>query len=245
MAATTSGDTIAVTVLAAHAVVRAGLKHTLGSQARMLFAGEASTMDDAVSLATQTKASVALVDPDSDGVPFHAISALYETGSRVLVLTAATDVRFHQRAFELGAAGVVSKDHSLETLIRAIERVHAGEMWLERGKTASLLSAVFSPQDPEHAKIQTLTKRELEIVALVGNGLKNVGIGTRLFISAATVRNHLTSILSKLELTDRFELAVYAFRHGLVTFEAAQAMPAFRVIGSRGGRNVTVQPGEV
>ena len=71
-------------------------------------------------------------------------------------------------------------------------------------------------EDVEGAKIDALTKREHEVIALVGEGLKNAAIAERLFISEATVRNHLTSIFDKLDLSDRFELAVYAFRHGLV-----------------------------
>ena len=73
-------------------------------------------------------------------------------------------------------------------------------------------------QDAEAEKIASLTRREHEIIALVGEGLKNGAIADRLFVSEATVRNHLTSILSKLGLSDRFELAVYAFRHGLVHY---------------------------
>lgn len=80
-------------------------------------------------------------------------------------------------------------------------------------------------------KIGTLTKREREIVALLGQGLRNPAIAGRLFISEATVRNHLTSILSKLALFKRFELAVYAFRHGLV----GRATPARRPYGRNAG----------
>jgi len=77
-------------------------------------------------------------------------------------------------------------------------------------------------EDNEVAKMATLTSREHEIIALVGEGLKNGAIAQRLFVSEATVRNHLTSILSKLGLSDRFELAVYAFRQGLVQYPEAQ-----------------------
>ena len=74
------------------------------------------------------------------------------------------------------------------------------------------------PKDRELVKIESLTRREREIVALVTEGLRNKQIAERLFISEATVRNHLTSILDKLELGDRFDLAVYAFRRGMVSY---------------------------
>jgi DNA-binding CsgD family transcriptional regulator len=103
--------------------------------------------------------------------------------------------------------------------------------------------------EPEAPKIRSLTKREREIVLLIGEGLRNVAIANQLFISEATVRNHLTSILSKLELSDRFELAVYAFRHGLVAVQTARAdrtwtlgMPARRVPTDVGITPVPVPP---
>ena len=69
--------------------------------------------------------------------------------------------------------------------------------------------------DPEAAKIATLTKREREVITLVGEGIKNKQIANRLFISEITVRHHLTSIFSKLNLSDRFDLIIYAYRNGL------------------------------
>jgi len=69
--------------------------------------------------------------------------------------------------------------------------------------------------DPEVTKIETLTDREREVIALVGEGLKNKQVGERLFISETTVTHHLSSVFSKLEVSDRLELIIYAFRHGL------------------------------
>jgi DNA-binding NarL/FixJ family response regulator len=74
-----------------------------------------------------------------------------------------------------------------------------------------------SPADPEEAKIQTLTNRELEVITLVGEGLKNKQIADRLFISETTVTHHLSSVFSKLEVSDRLELIIYAFRHRLAS----------------------------
>ncbi len=101
---------------------------------------------------------------------------------------------------------------------------HGGEVWLDRTITARVFAGIAQrrfARDAEAEKIASLTRREHEIITLVGEGLKNAAVAERLFVSEATVRNHLTSILSKLELTDRFELAVYAFRHGLVRYPNA------------------------
>lgn len=224
MAATPDRESIRIAVVAAYPVVRAGLKYICDRHKHLVVVGEASTTRDAVVLTTRSHPDVVLVDADSDETPLHAITELNEAGAhRVLVLTATTDAGAHYRAFEFGALGVVRKDQPAETLVQAIERVHAGEIWLERVKTAGLL-VQLRRRDPHAARILSLTKREREVIALVGLGLKNPAIGERLFISEGTVRNHLTSILSKLELSDRFELAVYAFRHRLVEPETGGSL---------------------
>ena len=105
---------------------------------------------------------------------------------------------------------------------RAVERVAAGELWIDRaGRQPDCERGSPAQPGPRGDKIGSLTKREREIVALLGQGLRNTAIAEQLFISEATVRNHLTSILSKLTLSNRFELAVYAFRHELVEREPA------------------------
>jgi len=136
---------------------------------------------------------------------------------RILILTALADTQQHLAAVASGASGVVLKEQAPETLIQAIESVYSGEAWL--GK--SLMSAVMGKlsrtssdkPDPEAEKIARLTPREVEIVGLVSEGLNGERIARQLRISEATVRNHLTSILGKLGLSNKFELAVYAHRH--------------------------------
>jgi DNA-binding NarL/FixJ family response regulator len=204
-------------VVAAHPLVRAGIRHTFQGREGLEIVGESSCANEAAALAASTHPDVVIVDPDCECVGLRTVAAVADaTEGRVLVLTSTPDARFHARAMELGASGVMSKDHPVDLLRRAVDKVGAGEVWLERGKTATLLRQVMRrTQDPEAAKIASLTRREREVITLVGEGLRNTAIAQRLFISEATVRNHLTSILSKLGLTDRFDLAVYAYRHEL------------------------------
>lgn len=211
---------IHVGVLAAHLVVRAGVKQMLAADSSMQITHEAASTDEAVSVMLPQPPDVVIVDPDADEVTLHAITQLSEAGlNRVLVFTSVTDPKVHRRAFELGAFGVVLKDQSAETLIRAVRTLHAGEAWLERVQAANLLNAIRRRRDPEEMKIESLTKREHEVIKLVGHGHNSAAISSQLFISEATVRNHLTSILGKLGLSNRFELAVYAFRHRLVELQ--------------------------
>ena len=139
--------------------------------------------------------------------------------AQVLILTALRDAGLHQRAVCLGAMGVVLKDNPTEIFIKAIHKVSTGEAWLNRSMTANVLSKLVrlnEEQEQESVKISALTKREREIITLIGEGLKNRQISARLFISEATVRHHLTSIFDKLNVSDRLELIIYAYRHNLI-----------------------------
>jgi two-component system, NarL family, nitrate/nitrite response regulator NarL len=199
-------------------IVQAGLRHVLEDMERVVIVGEAVSVGEAVTLASREQPDLAIVDIDSEDVGVEAVTAILNGGAgKVMVITESPNARDHARAVELGASGVLSKALPLALVRRAVERVADGEMWLDRERTAGILRHVLRrSHDPEAAKIGALSKREREVVQLVGEGLRNAAIGERLFISEATARNHLTSILGKLELSGRFELAVYAHRHGLV-----------------------------
>jgi DNA-binding NarL/FixJ family response regulator len=116
--------------------------------------------------------------------------------------------------------GLVLKHKAADTVIRAIEKVYEGEVWLDRTMIASILNERVNSngaheKNTETPKIALLTDREREVIKLIGEGIKNKQIAERMFISEATVRHHLTSVFAKLGVTDRFELVIYAFQHGL------------------------------
>ncbi|HLN97529.1 MAG TPA: response regulator transcription factor [Pyrinomonadaceae bacterium] len=136
----------------------------------------------------------------------------------VLVLTDVKDINFHARCMRAGASGIISNDQSPELLFRAILKVHAGEIWIERGCFRSLLSVLENNSQNGHeaTKIRSLTERELEIIHCIAQGLHNKQIGEKLFICEATVSHHLTTIFSKLDIPDRLALVIYSYRYGLV-----------------------------
>jgi two-component system nitrate/nitrite response regulator NarL len=216
-------EPIRILLIDDHVIVRAGLRMLIENHKGMVVVGEAGTRIDAIAIAGREKPQVILLDLDmgkESGLDFLRELLDAAAGARVVMLTGVRDPEAHRRAVHLGAMGLVLKDKATEVLIKAIEKVHAGEVWLDRSLTASVLSEMSQAReirraDPDARRISSLTDREREIVGLVCEGLKNKQIGDRLFISEATVRNHLTSILSKLELSDRFELALYAYRHHL------------------------------
>lgn len=206
-----------------HAVVRAGLRLLIDAQLNMSIVGEASNRAEALDVAAREKPDVILLDlalAGESGLDFMRDLIRAAPNSRVVVLTGVLDSEMHRRAVHLGAMGLVLKDRAADVLIKAIEKVYDGEVWLDRSLTASVLAEISQAKDDVEstapsARISSLTEREMEVVGLVCQGLKNKQVADRLFISEATVRNHLTSILSKLDLSDRFELALFAYRHHL------------------------------
>jgi DNA-binding NarL/FixJ family response regulator len=158
-----------------------------------------------------------LILGEDDGLAFLPDLIQTSPKSRVLILTGVQNPDSHRTAIRRGAMGIVLKEHAADLLLKAINKVYEGEVWVERSMMGSILQNLNKPTivDPEESKIKSLTDREREVINLVGEGLKNKQIGERLFISETTVTHHLSSIFSKLEVSDRLELIIYAFRNGL------------------------------
>lgn len=217
-----SDPRIRILIVEDHAIVRAGLRMLLENQAGIEVVGEASSASEIVNNGANVPPDIILLDLDlghENGADFVGDLIRKLAPARILVLTATSDVELHVRAVTCGASGVVIKEQAPETLVKAIHSVHAGEAWLGRSLTSVVLnrmSKAHTPPkpDPEAAKMDRLTPREKEVMSLIVEGLPGDRIARQLRISEGTVRNHLTSILAKLELSNRFELAVFAFRHG-------------------------------
>ncbi len=191
----------------------------------MTVVGLAGNRSEALAMAAVEKPDLIILDillGDEDGLAI--LSELREAAenARVLVLTGLRGSESQRRAMMAGAMGVVLKEHAAEVLIKAINKVHEGEVWLDRLSMGSLLDEMTqAPEvDPEEAKIASLTNREREVIALIAEGLKNKQIGQRLFITETTVTHHLSSIFSKLEVSDRLELVIYAFSRNLAKMPA-------------------------
>lgn len=208
-----------------HRSILWGLERLIESgKPAMKVVGSAENVTAALKLLDAAQPDVILLDIDLgtengiDGIPRITASSK----ARILVLTGVRDKAAHDRAVLAGAYGVVEKESPAETILTAIDKVHHGQVWLDRAATGRVFvefSRENSSQagDPERAKIAQLTVREREIVAITAG---NVGataktIAQILFISEHTLRNHLTSIYNKLEVANRLELYAYAHKHGL------------------------------
>ncbi|HEU5086697.1 MAG TPA: response regulator transcription factor, partial [Roseiflexaceae bacterium] len=145
-------------------------------------------------------------------------------GVRILVLTGMRDGNIQRSAVQVGAVGLVEKDEVLATLVPAIRKVAQGQVWLDPALVASVLQEMVrargaSEPDADGLRISRLTERERDVIRLICQGLTNRVIAERLVISETTVRHHLTSIFSKLEVENRLERVIYAFRNGLATLD--------------------------
>ena len=207
-------------IVADHLALRAGLQLLLEKGSTIKVVGMASNLSDAVSTIAAEKPDVIMLDSDlgeEDG--FSVLPSLLGTSgnARIIVLTSRKDPETHRLAVNLGAMGVVQKAADADILMKAIEKVHQGEVWIDRAVMGSVLIDFRTGRDvnPEAIKISKLTTREKEIIRLVGLGLKNKAIAEQLFISEITVAHHLSSIFSKLEVSNRLDLLIYALGHKL------------------------------
>ena len=219
---TESPPDIRVLLVDGHVLVRAGLRALIDSHDGFTVVGESSDAEATLALVGSAHPDVVLLDLDfgEHAVDFLSQLRFAGNGSRVLLLTAFQNEEVHKQAIRRGAHGIFKKDDPVDSLLKAIRKVHAGELWIDRTMTAELIGSLARgaddyANDPERAKSASLTAREREVITLVGEGLKNKEIAARLFISDTTVRHHLTSIFSKLHVSDRLSLALYASRHGL------------------------------
>ncbi len=206
-----------------HAVLRAGLRMIIESHMGMTVVGEAENRRESLAAIANETPDIILLDldlGDENGLDLLPELLTAVPDARIILLTGLRDADVQRRAILLGAMGLVSKQKAPDTVIRAIEKVYAGEVWLDRAMIASILNdrvntSVTADQNVEAQRISKLTDREREVIMLIGEGIKNRQIAARLYISEATVRHHLTSVFAKLGVTDRFELVIYAFQHGL------------------------------
>lgn len=212
--------TIRVMMVDDQEIFRMGVRMLIDSTANMTMVGECSRLSDAAEMTKDSEPDLVLLALRfEDGHGLDLIPTLADA-AKVVVLTAETDSEVHEKCLKSGANGLLSKEATARELLEVVVKVHNGEMWFDKGLMSKVVRDLTRPHgggpaDDELQRIQTLSPREREVIVLLGEGLKNQHIAERLFISDATVRHHMTSILSKLDVSTRLELVVFAFKHGL------------------------------
>lgn len=214
---------IRVLLIDDHRSILWGLERLIESeQPTMEIVGKATCAAEAFDLAGVTHPDVILLDLDlgaENGLKLIP-DLIAKSNAKVLVLTGLRDPSVHDDAVLAGARGVIGKEDAPENILKAIEKVHQGELWLDRAATGRIfveLSRKGSSEetDPERQKISSLTARERQVVAAIAAdpGATANTLADKLHISEHTLRNHLTSIYEKLAVANRLELYVYANKH--------------------------------
>jgi len=193
-----------------HPVVLAGLTSMLGTQAGMEVAGSASSGEEALEMLRVKPADLLLLDlrmPGMSGIDtLHALKRA-KISVRAIILTSYETDEDIYRAVQAGAQGYLLKDAPQSDMIDAIRAVDAGKRYFPRHIAARLAERMMRTN---------LTTRELEVLNMLARGLTNKEIGSALDISGNTVRNHVNSIIEKLEVSDRTEAATTAIHRGII-----------------------------
>ena len=213
----------AIRILLAHeaSVFRDGLRELLKGQSDLEIVGETSDFHSVLALANSCSPDIMLFDPDGVEIALSVLRSLQESllPVRVILLTASEDTELLSQALRHGICGIVSKKQSTELLLKSIRKVRAGELWLDRTTTATVVRELSGrpipmPRNvPPSDKPVALSRREREIVSLVAQGFRNREIADKLVISEQTVKNHMHNIFEKIGVQDRLELALYAIYH--------------------------------
>ncbi len=205
------------------ALVRAGFRALLDAQPDIDVVGEAADGAAAVRLAVQTKPDVVLMDirmPVLDGLEAtrQIVAQPGCTGVRIVILTTFDLDEYVFEALRAGASGFLVKDTEPVDLLRGVQAVAAGDALLSPGVTRRLIAqfAAHSAAPAAPRELASLTDREREVLALVGAGLSNEEIATKLVVSPATAKTHVSRAMVKLGARDRAQLVVYAYEAGLV-----------------------------
>ncbi len=197
-----------------HEMVRLGLKSFLNLQPDVEVVGEAGNGLDGINLALELKPDVVVMDlvmPEMSGVE-ATLKLLKEwKEAKILVLTSYLDNEKIYPVIEAGAKGYMLKTSSAAEILNAIQKVARGELAIETEVDKKIKARDMQPELHED-----LTARERDILRLLAKGYDNQTIADELFISLKTVKTHVSNILAKLEVDDRTQAVVYAFKHHLV-----------------------------
>lgn len=202
-----------------HSLIREGLKQLLEFDGSIQVVAEAANGIECLDILEDSMPDILLLDinmPEKNGLEVLIEIKKKEYDVKVLILTVHNELEYLLKAVDIGVDGYILKDSKSAELKRAIQSVLSGENYIQ----ASLIPALnnrLANRDIDKDKIDSLTSRELEVLIQVANGMINKEIATSLNISERTVKNHVSNIFKKIDVSDRTQAAVFAIKNNIIT----------------------------
>lgn len=201
-----------------HVLMREGIKHLLEYDGSIEVIQEANDGIECLKILKDVTPDILLLDinmPDMNGI--EVLEELKKTNNplKVLILTVHSEVEYLVKAIDIGANGYILKDSGSSELKQAINMIMDGECYIQPSLLPALNSRLIN-RDIDKEKLESLTKRELEILTQVSGGMFNKEIANNLNISERTVKNHISNIFKKIDVSDRTQAAVFAIRNNIV-----------------------------
>lgn len=211
-------DKINVMIADDHSLIREGLKQLLEFDGSIKVVGEASNGVECLDKINEFNPDVLLLDinmPEMNGI--EVLKKMKEDDSqiKVLILTVHNEMDYLMRAVDIGVDGYILKDSQSSELKKAISAVKDGENYIQPSLIPALNNQLVN-RDTDKDKISLLTNRELEVLVQVANGMFNKEIAMNLNISERTVKNHISNIFKKIDVSDRTQAAVFAIKNNII-----------------------------
>ena len=210
---------IRVVLAGGRVLFREELRDLLGRDPNIEIVGEAGDGAQVLPMLEEQYPDILLLDLGLRGDSFAVLERIQSSELRTKTIALADSEHQDEyiQAVKRGVSGIVRKGTDTGLLIKSIRKVTEGETWFDQKTKAAVLREFSSRDDrgPSETDKPAITRRQKEIIAYVAQGLKNKDIGEKLFISEQTVKNHLHNIFQKLGISDRLELAMYAFKHDI------------------------------
>ena len=214
---------MAVNILLAddHRMVREGIRCLLENVPEFNVVGEAADGYECISFVNKTKPNIVLLDidmPDMNGIEALRVIKEQKMICKVIMLTRHNQSDYLMKALEIGCDGYILKESSFDTLKMAIFKVYSGDKYIEPNMMP-LLNANMQEKSNVKKKISELTRREIDVLKMIASGSFNKEIASTLNISERTVKNHVSNIFKKIEVSDRTQAAVFAIKNGIITIK--------------------------
>lgn len=211
-------EKIRVMITDDHSLIREGLKQLLEFDGSIEVVGEASNGVECLEKLEKCNPEVLLLDinmPEKNGIEVLKQMKVEDSKVRVLILTVHNEMDYLMKAVDIGVDGYILKDSESAELKKAIKAVRDGENYIQPSLIPALNSQLLN-RDTDKDKISLLTNRELKVLVQVANGMFNKEIATNLNISERTVKNHISNIFKKIDVSDRTQAAVFAIKNNII-----------------------------